>query len=347
MTEHRQAGAPAPDGASVSSASLKSAPIWQRALPWLITVACFAYLYTKLEGAAAREEMTLFAYLGGVFAQVDWGRWILLMIPYSFFFFLIDTLVVWRVVNWFNTRVPYTDMLPVRGSSYILSIINEQVGKGAMALYLNRRYGVAGWEVGSSMLFIMFCEFYYLLGWATVGWALRRDSLPSEFGLIPLIAIGAAVFFAIWIWIFRSGAPRTEAVADGTVETHSEGAKPAFRDRMIFKAFREASPIQYLTVIVLRSPALIAAVFVYTTALGLFGIEVGFGQMLGYLPVIFFGAATPGPMRTVAITLWVVLFPGHEGEMTAFGFVQHNFFIFFNAAIGLIFLRRANREIFG
>ena len=51
-------------------------------------------------------------------------------------------------------------------------------------------------------------------------------------------------------------------------------------------------------------------------------------------------------MRSVAITLWVVLFPERPGEMTAFGFVMHNFFIFFNAAIGLVFLRRANRELF-
>ena len=86
---------------------------------------------------------------------------------------------------------------------------------------------------------------------------------------------------------------------------------------------------------------------VYTWALDLFGVEATMGQMLGYLPVIFFGAATPGPMRSVAITLWVVLFPGNEGEMAAFGIVQHNFFIFFNAAIGLLFLRRANRELFG
>ncbi len=98
---------------------------------------------------------------------------------------------------------------------------------------------------------------------------------------------------------------------------------------------------------VLRSPAMLAAVFVYKHALGLFGVEASYAQMLGYLPVIFFGAATPGPMRTVAITLWVILFPGNEGEMTTFGFVQHNFFIFFNAAIGLLFLRRANRELFG
>ena len=33
--------------------------------------------------------------------------------------------------------------------------------------------------------------------------------------------------------------------------------------------------------------------------------------------------------------------------MTAFGIVMHNFFIFFNAAIGLVFLRRATRELFG
>ena len=97
------------------------------------------------------------------------------MVPYSFFFFLIDTGVVWRVVNDFNSRVRYRDMLPIRGSSYILSILNEQVGKGAMGIYLNRRYGVPGWEVGSSMLFIMFCEFYYLLGWASIGYWIGHD----------------------------------------------------------------------------------------------------------------------------------------------------------------------------
>ena len=308
----------------------KRGPLWQKALPWLITVACFAYLYTKLSGAAAREGGTLVAYLGAVFAQVNWGQWIALMIPYSIFFFLIDTLVVWRVINWFNTRVSYGNMLPIRGSSYILSIINEQVGKGAMGLYLNRRYDVPGWEVGSSMVFIMFCEFYYLLMWATLGWLIGGDSLPSEFGLIPWIALIAAIFFVGWILLFRS----------------SLGASASFRDRPAFKSFREAGPLRYLVVILIRSPALLGAVVVYTIALRLFNVDTSFLQMLGYLPVIFFGAATPGPMRTVAITLWVILFPGHEGEMTAFGFVQHNFFIFFNAAIGLIFLRRANRELF-
>ena len=305
--------------------------LWQQLLPWAITLACFGYLYTRLSGAAARDGLGLVDYLGGIFGRVSWTNWLALMIPYSAFFFLVDSLVVWRVVSWFNTPVSYSAILPIRGSSYILSILNEQVGKGAMGLYLNRRYGVPGWEVGSSMIFIMFCEFFYLLGWATIGWSLRRDDLPDVFGIIPWIALGAAIFLVLWMAFFRGPLGR------GTT----------LRDKPLFKSFREAGPLRYLTIVVFRSPALLAAVVVYTYALNLFGVEADFGQMLGYLPVIFFGAATPGPMRTVAITLWVILFPGNEGEMAAFGFVQHNFFIFFNAAIGLLFLRRANKELFG
>jgi hypothetical protein len=306
-------------------------PLWQRALPWIITAVCFAYLYTKIAGAAGREGETVVSYLSDIFAGVPWGSWLALMVPYSFLFFLIDSLVLWRVVNWYNAEVRYVDILPIRGSSYILSILNEQVGKGAMALYLNRRNGVPGWEVGSSMLFIMFCEFYYLLTWASVGYALQGDSLPDVFSVIPKVAVGAALVFIVFRLFFR-----------GTLFPNS-----TVRDKPVFHAFRQARTWHFGMIILLRSPALLSAVWVYTVALSYFGVEVGNMQMLGYLPIIFFGAATPGPMRTVAITLWVVLFPGYEGQMTAFGFVQHNFFIFFNAAIGLVFLNRANRELFG
>ena len=303
-----------------------------RLLPWLVTIACFAYLYGRIEAAAARQGQTLLPYLASVFQNVSWGQWLLLMVPYSVFFFAIDSLVVWRVINWFNTRVSYLDILPIRASAYILSILNEQVGKGSMGVYLYRRDNVPGWEVGSSMLFIMFCEFYYLLAWATLGVALQGEQLPSVFGWIPWLALGAGTFFVLWVLYCRG------SILPGV----------SFRDRPVMHAFRRAGFGHYGLIVLLRSPALLAAVVVDKLVLGLFGVEVGLGQMLGYLPVIFFGAATPGPMRSVAIVLWVVLFPDQPaGEMTAFGFVQHNFFIFFNATIGLLFLRRANRELFG
>ena len=315
----------APANASARPAS----PLWQRVLPWIVTLVCFAWLARRIHGAAAREGMSAHDYLMSVFKSVSWHHWLALMIPYSAFFFLVDATVVWRVVNWFNARVPWREILPVRASAYIVSILNEQIGKGAMALYLNRRHGVPGWEVGSSMLFIMFCELLYLTFWAVVGYAIAGDALPHQFRLVPWIAVGVFGAFAAWVAYFR-----------GWIAPHS-----ALRQRPILKAFREAGPLRYAAVAALRSPALLAAVIVYTLALRLFGVDASFVQMLGVLPVIFFAAAVPTPMRAAAITIWVVLFPAHEAQMSAFGFVMHNFFIFFNATIGLLFLRRARREL--
>ena len=313
------------------AATRSRVPLWQRALPWLVTLACFTYLYLQIDRQAARAGQGAIPFLIDVFADVRWTRWLALMVPYSAFFFLIDSLVVWRIINWFDTRVRYADILPIRASTYIISILNEQVGKGVMAVYLNRRDGVPGWQVGSSMLLIMFCEFYYLLAWATVGVALRGDRLPEIFQTLPWLLGAALLFFAVWVLYFRG------AFAAGS----------RLRDRQILHAFRRAQWWQYAVVILLRSPALLAAVVVYTLALGLFGVEADFLDMLAFLPVIFFGAAVPGPFRAVAITLWAWLYPENAAQMAAFGLVQHNFFIFFNAAIGLLFLRRANRELFG
>jgi hypothetical protein len=301
-----------------------------RLVPWLITAGCFAYLYLRLERAAASQGEALLPYLAAVFGRVAWSRWLLLMIPYCTLFLLIDSLVVWRVIGWFNAPLRYRDVVPIRASGYILSILNEQVSKGAIALYLGRRHGIPAWEVGSSMLFIMVCEYGYLLGWATLGVMLQGHRLPPVFRVIPVIAVVSAVGFALVQLAFRR-APR------------ADGPRPA---RPLFRAFRMAGLRHYAAVIALRSPLMLAAIVTYALALRLFGVTVSLLEMLGYLPVIFFGATMPGPMRSVAIVLWVVLFPDRPGVMTAFAFVQHNFFILFNAAVGLLFLRRATRELF-
>ena len=296
-----------------------------------LSVACFAYLYYRLNGAAVREGLSLVDYMVRVFANVQWLSWIGLMVAYSGFYFCIDTLVVTRALNWFIEPIRYRDILPIRASAYIISVFNEQIGKGAMAYYLNKRDQVPGWEVGSVMLFLMFCEVFYLLTWATIGFLFSADSLPEVFGLIPYIAVGAALIFAGWILYFQ-----------GTLWPRS-----ALREKPIFHAFRAATLEHYALFFLLRSPALLAAVLVYTIALNLFGVDASLLSLLGYLPVIFFAAAVPTPMRAAAITFWVILFPENEGQMAAFGFVQHNFFILFNALIGVAFWRRAQRELFG
>ena len=314
-----------------STATDKKVKTWQRLSPFLITAACFAYLYSRLSRAAAAEGSRLLPYLLRSFENVSWPRWLALMIPYCFLYLVFDSLVVWSVINWFNAKIRYADILPIRASAYILSLVNEQVSKGAIALYLNRRDGVPGWEIGSSMLFLMFCEYYSLILWAAIGVMLRWGSFQHVFQIIPWIALCSGVFFVLF-HLFFSG---------------KIGSGIALRERPILRAFRLAKVWHYGAVVALRAPLVLAGVVVYTLALRLFGGSVSFGEMLGYLPVIFFGAAMPGPMHSVAILFWVLLFPDRPGQMTAFGFVMHNFFIIFNAGVGLLFLRRATREVFG
>lgn len=321
----------APEAEGGQAPASKTSNTIGRIMFLLITVACFVYLYFRISGAAAREGMTLVEYMGQVFASIQWLPWLLLMMAYSCFFFLIDTLVVTRALSWFVKKIRYRDILPIRASAYIISVFNEQIGKGAMAYYLNRRDGVPGWEVTSAMVFIMFCELFYLLIWATAGYFFTSSVLPDVFVMIPYIAAVGAVVFTLWVLYFRGVLLKNNRL----------------RESRILHAFRLARLKHYAMFFLLRSPALLMAVVVYTTALNLFGVDASFLGLLGYLPVVFFAASVPTPMRAAAITLWVVLFPENEGQMAAFGFVQHNFFILFNALIGLLFWRRAQRELFG
>jgi hypothetical protein len=307
-----------------------------RLIPWVLAAGCFYLAYAKIEVAAAREGITAVDYLVRFFAGANWFAWLAVMIPYSFFFFLVDSFVLCTVINWYNTKVRYLDILPVRASTYILVLLNEQVGKGAMALYLWRRDRVPGWQVASSIIFIAFVEIYHLLTFSSIGVALQFDLVRAASTLLPLDRIFPAIF----------------AVAAGYLVVHllyfSGRILPNFRlrDRDILHAFRKAALWHYPVIILLKAPNLLAAVGVYTVALRLFQVEVHFGQLLAFLPVIFLAAALPLPFHAGALALWVVLFPDYP-EVSAFSLVMHTFFVIFNAGIGLLFLPRANRELFG
>jgi hypothetical protein len=311
-------------------------PAWARLVTWAIAAGCFYLVYSKIAGAGAREGIGPVAYLARFFAQANWFAWLALMIPYSIFFFLVDSFATTSVINWFNTRVRYRDVLPVRASTYILALVNAQVGKGPMALYLYRRNRVPGWEVGSSMLFIAFVELYQLLLFSSIGVAAHyplvqaaSTQLPLD-TLLPGVFVGAAIYFVIHVAFFSG------RILPGLT----------LRDRPILLAFRKAKLWHYAALVAIKAPNLLMAVVVYTFALALFHVEVAFGTLLAFLPVIFLAAALPLPFHAGALALWAVLFPEFP-EVSAFSLVMHTFFVLFNATIGLLFLPRANRELFG
>ena len=303
---------------------------------WALTIFCFYLVFSRTEATAAREGMTVAEYLVRFFADADWTLWLMVMIPYSLFFFSVDSHASWRAIRWFNApQLRLTQVLPIRASAYILSLVNEQVGKGAMSLYLAKRHDVPGWQALSTMVMLGLMEIYQLLFFSGIGVLIYYELVQQASSqirldlILPTVFALAVCYLPIHILFFRG----------------VFGDFPKIRDAQIFRAFREAKPIHYLLLFLFKAPNLLGAVMVYTFALQLFNVDVGFGQMLAFLPVIFLAAALPLPFHAGALLLWTVLFPEFP-EVGVFSLIMHTFFVLFNAAIGVVFLPKANAELF-
>lgn len=313
-----------------------SKPVFLRILTWLVAIGCFYLVYGRIEVAAARQELSPLSYLAAFFKEADWVFWLALMIPYSIFFFLVDTHVTWRVVRWFNApALKLREVLPIRASAYILSLVNEQVGKGAMSLYLYKRFKVPGWQAISSMIFLGMVEIYQLLIFSAMGVMIYLDLVEKASSMLPLPMILGSVYVVAMLYF-----PFHLLYFSGKVFPGS-----TLKDKPLLAAFRGARLSHYVLTLLFKAPNLIAAVVVYTVALELFHVQVGFGQMFAFLPVIFLAAALPLPFHAGALLLWTVLFPDFP-EVGAFSLVMHTFFVSFNALIGVLFLPTANRELF-
>lgn len=307
-----------------------------RLVTWAISLGCFYLVYTRVAAAAGREGQTAWEYLANFFGEANWWLWLAIMVPYSCFFFLVDAHATWRVIRWCNApKIKFTDILPIRASAYILALVNEQVGKGAMSLYLLRRHDVPGWQAVSSMILLGLVEIYQLLFFSSIGVFARFDLVEEASTILPLTTIMPAVFAGALLYL-----PIHLLYFSSTIFKGS-----TLRDKPLLHSLKKATPVQYLLILLFKAPNLIGAVAVYTVALTLFNVDVSFGQMLAFLPVIFLAAALPLPFHAGALLLWTVLFPDYP-EVGAFSLVMHTFFVLFNALIGVCFLPKANKELF-
>jgi hypothetical protein len=250
------------------------------------------------------------------------------MVPYCVFYFLVDTFVVQQAVSWFNIKVAYREILPVRATTYILSLVNTQLGQGGIAVYLHRRHALPFWEITGTVLFLSFVEVYQLALYSFVG-AAAGGELGRGAPLAVYVALAA--FLVVHLWYF------------------SRPRRGRLGELRVLGTFRRARPSHYLGLFLYKTPNLLAAVTVHWLALPLFGMHVPFLVLLTYLPLVFFFAALPiaaahlGPSQMA----WVYFFRrwAQGDQLLSYSLAAHVSFMLMNAVIGLCFLRRAAREL--
>lgn len=249
------------------------------------------------------------------------------MAPYSLFYCAVDSAVVRQAVSWFNVPVRYADIFPIRATTYILTLLNTQLGQGGLAVFLHKRFGLPFWQITGTVLVVLLVEVYQLALYSFLGAGLTGE-LGRSVSPWPYAVLAAYLAFHLWYF----GRPRAGPAA--TVQ--------------VLQTFFRARPWQYLVLLLLKTPNLLAAVTVYWLALPLFGVQLPFTALLTYLPLIFFFSAMPaaaklGPSQAA----WVYFFGDRapEANLVAYSLAAHLTFLVMNAVLGLCFLKRAMRQL--
>jgi hypothetical protein len=297
---------------------------WRAILPPLLTAAIFILIFRKIPFERFTEALR----------SADYASFFAALLPFSVLYFLLDSVVLWRVVCWFHGDLALADLLPVRAVDYLLSILNHRVSQGAMVVYLSRRLSTSLLEIASSILFLDFLQRTHLILWAGTGMALVSEALPLKLLLVPL---GLALLWTIFLsWVHGGFA--------------FLGRFLRAPDWRLFRTFRLAPASRYVQVLLWKAPLLLAAVFAHYHAIRAFGFEIPMPRLLATLPIIFMVGSLPINVARLGTTpLAWIFFHGdvvEPSKLLAYSLAGHLTFMLANAALGLSFLPRAYRELF-
>lgn len=293
-----------------------------RLWPLAVTVAIFVAIFTRIPFDRFWEAISgarLLPFLG-------------LMGGFSLCFFAMDTYVLATMLRWFHGPIRWRELLPVRATTYLVSIVNTQLAQGALAFYVHRRFATPLGQIAGTVGVIILLEATQLILWATVGMAAFPSAVPAGLLWTPVGLV------AIWALLL--------ATAHGKLGALS--AKVA--DNALFQTFRRARARHFATILALKAPVFLLSLFVHWFALGLFGMEIPLGRLLAFLPIVYMVSALPVTVAHLGTSqaAWIYFFHDYaaEADLLAYSLVSHLTFMLANGSLGLLFLPKAYADLF-
>ena len=311
-----------------------------RILPWLVTGAIFAVLFQRVPLPELLQA----------WRQIHFLPYLALMVPYSVLYCTLDAFVLWRVLLWFHGSIPYRRVLPVRAAAYILALLNPGLGQGGVAWSLHRREGIPFLEIAGSMLFLVVMECVQLALYAALGIFVLQPHLGVAF--VPVYAVLGIVVGIALLYVHRGIEPLSPLLTWwGRYWRHDATYRYQLRKESwpILRTFQRARGRHYGLTLLYKAPNFLLAVVIHTLALQLFGVEVPFGVVFTFLPVIFLAASLPITVAHLGTSqaAWVYFFSayGEASQLLAYSLVAHVTFMLLNGLIGLCFLPQALRGL--
>jgi len=309
---------------------------WQKLIPPLLTAVVFVLIFRRVP----------FARFWQALQNADHLRFAALMLPNGLLYFAWDTLVLVLAMRWFHRPIRYAELLPVRAVTYVVSFLNTNLARAATAYYLTRKLDDSFLALAGTVLFLTLMEMTHLVIWATSGMLLSPAPVPRMLFAVPF------AFLAGWLAIVAYTQARTSANSGSAGATAH--ARPWFkpvRQWAILRTFRQAPARRYFQVILLRAPLFAASLVFHYFAVQTFGMHIPFYKLVAFLPIIFMLAALPVTVAHLGTTqaAWIYFFrdSAPEAQLLAYSLASHLAFMLARGGLGLVFLPRAYKELFG
>ncbi len=245
-------------------------------LPWVITTAILGYILKTTDIDAALVTVQNTYWLGFIPAVVA--------ICIVVFFF--DSWCLVLLFRRYNADVTYKEMLPLKGTSYFLNVINYNAAAAGIALFFRNRKNVPFLEALSSMLWMNFIDIVSLATLMLLGMAFAGDIAISEqyqqiliglAGFIYLILAGSCIYWnAGFDWFFLG----------------------RMRTWVIFTAFSKAKLRDYVQFIGIRTAFVATYVLSQWIAMPFFQMDASLNALFLFVPVLTFVGTIP--LTTIA-----------------------------------------------
>jgi uncharacterized membrane protein YbhN (UPF0104 family) len=272
----------------------------KRLLPWLLSLAIVGYLFASVDLDAVRQAM----------ASADLTLLAAWLAFFALLAFVADSATLLVLFGRLLDRLPYREVLAVKGVSYFLNALNYSAGAGAVAWFAHRKTKRPFLAALSTLLWLNFIDVVALLVLLVFGATFGREHVPAAIAdRLGWVLLGGWVITAGALVYWRMG---VDFLVLGRL-----------RDWRIFHAFRQARLADYAVMVALRTAFIGLYVLMAYATLPTFDIHISIGALLVYVPLLTFVQIVPasvsglGAIQVVMIALYGPHVAPTVGDATA------------------------------
>ncbi|HXJ20879.1 MAG TPA: lysylphosphatidylglycerol synthase domain-containing protein [Polyangia bacterium] len=286
-----------------------------RLLAWAVTAGLLILLFHKIP---------LSQVMAAARGAAPWTVPAALLISAAVYF--CDSFAIWKTFGWFLAPLSFAEILLVRGATYLLAVINYNVGQGAIVYFVHRVARVPVIRGVATVLLIMGINVLALLFLATMG-LVAAPAVPH-----PVVVLVAVAYAGLAVYVVALIArPRWLA------------------SRPLFDVLLNAGIGGHLRALAVRLPHIAGLMAFQIVLLRGFGVQVPLIDALAALPVVYLISALPisvqglGTTQAAMVYFFARFAPGdqqaQQAAVLASSLVGQALAVAFQALLGLFCMR--------